>query len=248
MAKKGRLQTRREQSEEADKIFEWLHFQRGLLSDLIRTSVRLISDKEEATTASLNLYTIVGYLTSVPPGGSDRIWKDYQNHFIGDRNRQNFFAKLQKLTRRIASAALVRVWQTGGESNPGINADFQWDTSLLPKDIAPLVLRLAILHPGLLEVFLPQMFIRASDCQLQGSTYRRAVSILQAVPEIGWSAEKHTRRLIELGELQPPETESKVETIKKFIRDLRRRLKKRLSLTQHSELAGGTSSARKGAA
>ena len=243
MAKKGRWQTRREQSEETHIIFEWLHFQRGLLSDLIRTSVKLISDKEEAATAAVNLYTIVGYLTAVPPGGSDRIWKDYQNHFIGDRNRQNFFAKLQKLTRRIASTALVRVWQTGGESNFDVNADFQWDTSLLPKDIAPLVLRLAILHPGLLEDFLPRMFIRASDCQLQGSTYRRAVSILQAVPEFGWSAEKHTRRLIELGELQPPETGSEVETVKKFIRDLRRRYKKRLSLTQQREPVQGTSSA-----
>ena len=225
MAKKRRRQTRREQTEEANKIFEWLHFKRGLVGDLIRASVKLISDKEEAATAFLDLYTTVGYLTCVPPGGSVRIFKKYQHHFIGDRNRENFFAKLQKLTRRIASKALVRVWKTGGESNFGVDSDFPWDSSLLPKEIAPIVLRLAILHPALLEDFLPRLFSRASDCQLPGSTYRRAIQILSAVPEFGWSAEKHTRRLIELGELQSPETASKVETVKKFIRDMRHRCK-----------------------
>jgi len=223
MAKKQRREMRREQIEEAEKIFESLHFKRGLVGDLIRASVKLISDREEAATAFLDLYQTVGYLTSVPPGGSVRIFKKYQHHFIGDRNRKKFFANLRKLTRRIASKALVRVWQTGSESNFGVDFDFPWDSSLLPKDIAPIVLRLAILHPALLEDFLPRLFIRASDCHLQGSTYRRAILVLSAVPEFGWSPEKHTRRLIELGELQPPETAAQVETVKKFIRDLRRR-------------------------
>jgi hypothetical protein len=137
-----------------------------------------------------------------------------------------FFTKLRKLTRLIASTALVRAWQTEGEYHLGADADFQWDTSLLPKSIAPGVLRLAILHPGVLEDFLPRFFTQSSDCLLQGSTYRHAVSILQAVRWLGWSAEKHARRLIELGELQPSDAGSEVETIKKFIRDLRRRHKR----------------------
>ena len=106
------------------------------------------------------------------------------------------------------------------------------------------VLRLAILHPGiLLEHFLPRFFVRASDCLIHGSTYRRALFILEAVPELGWSAEKHTRRQIGLGEIHPSEDASEVETVKKFIRDLRRPHKKRLSLTQQPNPVQGTSSA-----
>jgi hypothetical protein len=150
-------------------------------------------------------------------------------HFISDRNRQNFFYKLRSLTRRIASAALVSFWETG--RNPThVDADFRWDAWLLPRSTAPSVLRLAILHPGVLEDFLPRFFIHASDCQHQGSTFRRALLILEAVPQFGWSAEKHTNRLIERGAITPSESGSEVETIKKFIRDLRRRYKKRIEL------------------
>ena len=231
---KGR-QTRTEQREEAQRIFEWLLFNRRLASDVISASVRLISDKEEAANAREDLKVIVWEFTAPDPEewvAWNPIWKSYQKHFIGDRNRQDFFAKLKRLTRRIASTALVRGWQTGGESNLGADADFQWDTSLLPKRVAPRILRLAILHPGLLEDFLPRFFIHASDCLLQGSTYRRAVLIIQAVSKFGWSPEKHTRRLIELGELQPSQTGSEAETVKKFIRDLRSRHKKRVALTE----------------
>jgi hypothetical protein len=218
-----RRQTRDEQSKEAQKIYEWLLFQRRLASNLISASVKLISDKEEAANARMDLEMIVRHLARSVTGKWDATWQSYQKHFIGDQNRQDFFTKLRKLTRLIASTALVRAWQTKGKCPLGADADFQWDTSLLPKSIAPSVLRLAILHPGVLEDFLPRFFTQSSDCLLQGSTYRRAVSILQAVPWLGWSAEKHTKRLIELREIKPSKAGSEVETVKKFIRDLRRR-------------------------
>jgi hypothetical protein len=221
-----RRQTRYEQGKEAQKIYEWLLFQRRLASNLISASVKLINDKEEAANARMDLQMIVRQLARSETGKWDATWQSYQKHFIGDKNRQDFFTKLRKLTRLIASTALVRAWQKEGECHLGADADFQWDTSLLPKSIAPSVLRLAILHPGVLEDFLPRFFAQSSDCLLRGSTYRRAVSILQAVQWFGWSAEKHTRRLIELEELRPSDAGSEEETIKKFIRDLRRRHKK----------------------
>jgi len=47
--------------------------------------------------------------------------------------------------------------------------------------------------------------------------------ILSHVPTLGWSAEKHARKLIALGMMHPRENASEVEATKKFIRDLRRR-------------------------
>src|SRR5262249_33099749 len=105
------------------------------------------------------------------------------------------------------------------DSDPAL----RWDSSLLPKNIAPSVLRLAILHEDVLKEFLPRFFVRSSDYLAQKSTYRRALLILEAVPELGWSEEKHTRRLIEFGSIEASDAASEVERIKKFIPDLRHR-------------------------
>ena len=50
--------------------------------------------------------------------------------------------------------------------------------------------------------------------------------ILQAVPMLGWSAEKHAKNLTLFGALDRLEDGSEVETVKKFIRDLRQRHQK----------------------
>jgi hypothetical protein len=231
MAKKERRQSRPEQVEEADKIYEMLILQRGLAGDLINASLRLISNEKEVADARFDLDMIVRSLGAAAPGSWNAIWKSYQHHFFGERNRQAFFSKLRSLTRRIASSALISVWETRRDPNHHIDADLRWDASLLPRGIAPSVLRLAILHPGVLEDFLPSFFTHASDCLLQKSTYRRALMILDAVPAFGWSAERHTKRLIELGEIKSSEAGSEVERVKKFIRDLRARHKKRAVLT-----------------
>jgi hypothetical protein len=245
----GKGRRRAEQIEEAQEIHRWLIFQRKFAGDVIRRSMKLIKDKEEAATARLDLSMIARHLARAAAAETwDAIWKDYQRHFIGDKNRQLFFSKLQRVTRRIASILLARDWEMERERNANVEADLQWDESLLPKSIAPWVVRLATLHPGVLEDFLPRFFVHASDCLLQGSTYRRAMLIQQAVGDFGWSAEKHTRRLVVLGEIRPSEDGSEVETVKKFIRDLRRRHRKRLSLTRQTEPIQGTSSARKAAA
>jgi hypothetical protein len=228
MAEKRKRQYRPEQVEEAERIYEWLILQRGLAGDLIDASVKLLSNNREVANARFDLYMIVRTLAAAAPGNWNAVWKTYQRHFIGDRNRQAFFTKLRSLTRGIASAALISVWEAGRSPNHHVDADFRWDASLLPRGIAPSVLRLAILHPGVLEDFLPRFFTHASDCLLQKSTYRRALMILDAVPEFGWSAEKHTKRLIELEELRPSDAGAEEETIKKFIRDLRARHKKRI--------------------
>jgi hypothetical protein len=141
--------------------------------------------------------------------------------------------------------SLVRGWQTERECNANVEVKLQWDESLLPKTIAPWVVRLATLHPDVLEYFLPRFFVQVSDCLLEGSTYRRALVIVQGVRTFGWSAEKHTKRLVELGAIRPSEDCSEVETVKKFIRDLRRRAKKRVSLAEQLKPIQGTSASEK---
>jgi hypothetical protein len=223
-------QTRREQVQEAEKIYEWLILQRELAGDLIRNCTKTIIDKEEAADARLDLYIIaLDLAAAAAPGSRNAIWQTYQHHFVGDRNRETFFVKLRSLTRHIASTALVSVGEPEGEPASDPDESFHWNASLLPRSIAPHVLRVAILHPGVLEDFLTRFFVKASDFLTQKSTYRRAILILQAVPRFGWSEEKHTKMLIKLGALDLLEDGSEVETVKKFIRDLRRRYQKYLN-------------------
>jgi hypothetical protein len=223
-------QTRREQVQEAEKIFSWLVFQRQLAGDLIRTSAKIVHDKEEAANTRVDLHMIAKALAAATkPGSRNAVWQDYQHHFVGDRNRKRFFAELRSLTRRVASACLVSIREPRKASGSDLDESFHWDASLLPPRMAGHVLRVAILHPGVLENFLPRFFVKASDLLTQKSTYRRAMLILHAVPRFGWSDEKHTKMLIKLGALDLLEDGSEVETVKKFIRDLRRRYQKYLN-------------------
>jgi hypothetical protein len=220
-------QSRHEQVQEAEKIYEWLIFQRELAGYLIRTSAKVVDDREEATDTRLDLQMIADTLATVSkPGSKNALWKGYQHHFVGDRNRKRFFEELRSLTRHIASIWLVRIGESKGEAEDDPDEAFRWNASLLPRSIAPHVLRVTILHPGVLENFLPRFFIQASDLWAEKSTYRRAILILQAVPSFGWSAEKHTKNLLALKALDPSEAGSEVEAVKKFIRDLRRRYQK----------------------
>ena len=159
-----RRQTRIEQVQEAEKIYEWLIFQRELAGDLIRNCTKTIVDKEEAADARLDLYMIVWHLAAAAaPGSVNAIWQTYQHHFVGDQNRQTFFDKLRILTRHIASTTLVSVGQPKGEREGEPDKSFRWDASLLPRSISPHVLRVAIMHPGTLENFLPRFFVKASE-------------------------------------------------------------------------------------
>ena len=224
-----RKRTRRKQIREAERIYEWLILQRGLAGDLIRRCTRTVIDKEEAANARLDLYMIVRKLAeAAAPGSVNAVWQTYQHHFVGDRNRETFFEKLRTLTRHAASTALVRFGEPEGKPDGEPDKSFRWNASLLPRGIARHVLRVAILHPGILEDFLPQFFIKASDLMAQKSTYRRAILILQSVSSFGWSPEKHTKNLMELGAIDPSKSGSEVDTVKKFIRDLRRRHQKSL--------------------
>jgi hypothetical protein len=226
---KKKRQARREQIREAERIYEWLIFQRELAGDLIRKCAKTVIDKEEAANARLDLYMIVRDLAAAAaPGSRNAIWQTYQHHFVGDRNRRTFFEKLTTLTKHTASRALVRVGEPEGKPDGGPDKSFRWNASLLPRRIARHVLRVAILHPGILEDFLPRFFVKASDLMAPKFTYRRAKLILQAVPSFGRSPEKHTKNLMELGALDPSKSGSEVETVKKFIRDLRRRHQKSL--------------------
>jgi hypothetical protein len=254
MANKGNGRRRAEQIQEADEIFEWLIFQRALAGDLIHAGAKTISDAAEASDVRWDLYVIARNLAAVTGHESPKaVWQNYQHHFIGAQKRKQFFGKLRLQARRVASAVLRSTWEPEHKTNlaklrrlakrlpsarlrkirkpkhktkDDVDPALPWDSSLLPKSIAPQVLRLEILHPGVLERFLPRFFVRASDCLGEESTYRRALLILHAVPLIGWSAEKHTKRLIELGSIGLSAAASEVETIKKFIRDLRHRHKK----------------------
>lgn len=224
--KPRRRQTRAEQIEEANGIFFWLAICRGFATDLIRTTAKRVTDEEEALIFFRDLVFITLALNSVDVSRLDEKWKDYQHHFIGDRNRWAFFMKLRRMTRRIASSRLNGtrpVMRTPGENH---DETIAWDASLLPPEAERYVVRVATLHPELLEDFLIGFFEQSSDLARKKSTFNRALHIALAVRTLGWSADKHTKHLIEIGALEPAEGGSEVEMVKKFIRDLRSRYQK----------------------
>ncbi len=100
----------------------------------------------------------------------------------------------------------------------------------MPSEAAPYLVRVATLHPRVLEDFLWRFFLQVSDAALPKSTFLRATLIASSVRELGWSAEKHTKRLIELNAIKPSENASELEMVKKFIRDLRSRYRKHREL------------------
>jgi hypothetical protein len=221
-----RKQARVAQVQEAERIYEWLVLQRETAGELISAMVRPIEDPDERADARVDLQQIADTLAAaIKRGSRNAVWQDYQHHFVGDRNRKRFFAELGSLTRLIASTWLFSIRDPKSEPEGDPDEAFRWNASLLPRSIARYVLRVAILHPGVLENFLPRFFVQASDFWAQKSTYRRAILILQAVPRFGWSAEKHTKMLMKLGALDPSGIDPQ-ETVKKFIRDLRRRYQK----------------------
>ena len=195
---------------------------RGCDIRLLFTSAKAVKDREERLCLYLDLFEIAFRLSQTETIGGDRVWRAYQHHFFGDERRARFFQRLRSLTRQIAAAHFInfgRLKDDVRESAHGI----QWDSSLLPESIAPFVLRVAILHPGVLEHFLPRFFTRVSDVSLYGSTYMRAVLILLRVPELGWSAKKHTNELRKVGLLRPGKRRTQEQTVKKFIARLRKK-------------------------
>jgi hypothetical protein len=137
MARRGKRHSSPEQVQGADKIYEWLIRQRGLAGDVITASMKLISNEKERADAWFDLSMIVRDLAAAAPGSWNAVWKNYQHHFIGDRNRQAFFTKLSSLTRRIASAALISAWEMDRHPGYDVEAELRWDASLLPRGIAP---------------------------------------------------------------------------------------------------------------
>jgi len=215
-------QSRAEQTDEANALLQSLLTFRHHAGNLTVASAKKIEDKSEAAVAVLDLFAIARCLAG---GDTDEIESEsmrYEHHFIGDKNREIFFSKLRLLTRQVASDWFFKMGQ-GAESPEKL---FDWDPTLLPQRIAHRVVRLAILHPGVLEYFLPRFFAEGSELRMPQSTFRRAVLILTAVPWLGWSAEKHTEMLLECGAIADSKDTSAVETVKKFIRDLRRRYRK----------------------
>ena len=154
-------QTRAEQVRESWLILEWLILQREGAGELVSAVVRRIEDRHELADARADLQQIANTLGSVITrrGSRNPVWQQYQHHFVGDRNRERFFAQLRSLTRRFASACLV-IGKPEGKPDDNLDKAFPWNSSLLPRSIAPHVSRVVILHPGLLENFLPRFFFR----------------------------------------------------------------------------------------
>jgi hypothetical protein len=103
----NRKQSRPEQIQEAERIYEWLVLQQETGGDLIGAMVRGIEDPDERADVRVDLQQIADTLaTAIKSGSKNAVWQHYQHHFVGDRNRNRFFAELRTLTRRIASARL----------------------------------------------------------------------------------------------------------------------------------------------
>jgi hypothetical protein len=215
--------------QEAREIYAWLVSRQELAGQLIRQSTKTIKNREEAADARIDLHILAVNLAAAQVTATQHAtWEIYKHHFVGEGNRRKFFSKLGELTRRIASAWLATFARGPVQLSEQPDQALRWDNSLLPDRSAPHVLRLAILHPGVLEHFLPRFFTQASDLLAQKSTFRRKVRILDNVPSFGWSATKHAQALVQNGDLDLSEKGSEVETVKKLIRDLRRRYRKYL--------------------
>lgn len=231
---KGRTrQTRAEQIAEANAIFEWLRFDRLLAGDLALKTTKRVKSQEEVVLLLIDLLNIAEALALPDHKQFQQMWEHYQHHFLSNRNKASFFRRLREVTRRIAAARL----DPSGTLHQFVTNNFEnegWDNSLLPREVEVPVVRIATLHPGVLEDFLPKFFLQSSDLAPPGfnsalrSTFERATLILLFVQHFGWSAEKHTRNLIALNAIKP----SKVETVKKFIRDLRARHRRHLEETK----------------
>jgi Arc/MetJ-type ribon-helix-helix transcriptional regulator len=222
--KPRRRQTRAEQIEEANKIFGWLAISRVFAADLIKKTAKRVMDGEESVIVLRDLTYITLALNSYGQSGLAPKWKAHQHHFLNARNRKAFFARLRRVTRRIASSRLngSRPWTRERKSYGAI----AWDASLLPPEAERHVVRVAILHPGILEYFLPRFFAEVPVSFAKKTTLNRAIQIVLAVPRLGWSTEKHTKNLIELKIVKPSAFGSESEMVKKAIRDLRSRHRK----------------------
>src|SRR5262249_23591690 len=190
---------------------------------LLCPSVKLAKDMAEWRSVYLALGLIAFWLTDTQTLGSDPVWRAYQHHFVGDEKRAEFFRRLRSHTRQVAADDLTLYGSSKDDFKDGLGRPVQWDSSLLPASVAPYVLYLAILHPGVLEHFLPRFFTQVSDASLCGSTYRRALLIVTGVPLLGWSARKHTNMLREVGLLPPGNRRKQEQAIKKFIARLRKK-------------------------
>jgi hypothetical protein len=155
---------------EADAIRTLVILERiGCSFRSLSASVKLVKDKADRRAVYVTLFEIAFRLSEAETIGSDARWRAYQHHFVGDQKRARFFQRLRSHTREVATALCINF----GRSKDGLSSELakamQWDPSLLPATIAPHVLWLAILHPGVLEHFLPRFFTKISDASLYGS-------------------------------------------------------------------------------
>jgi hypothetical protein len=224
--RRKRKLTRAEQIEEAAAILLSLLTRREFALDRITRIANRFENKTEAQAVFRDLLYITLTLTSVERFGPIEMWRRYHHHFANHDQRNAFFSRLLPLTRCIASARLygkasrrAELWAQYEASN------VRWDSSLLPADSEPYVVHLATLYPGVLEEFLPRLFVQMRESIDPSSTFVRALEILRAVPELGWADYKHTENLIKLKFLKPSQIGAK-QMVKKFIRDLRQRYPK----------------------
>lgn len=215
---------RAQDAAEADAIRTLVILERiGCSFRSLYASAKLVKDKAYRRAVYVVLFEIAFRLSEAETIGSDARWRAYQHHFVGDEKRARFFQRLRSHTREVATALCIKFGLSKDDVSSELAQAMQWDSSLLPETIAPHVLWLAILHPGVLEHFLPRFFTKISDASLYGSTSDRATLILLAVPRLGWSAKKHTKELREAGLLRPGKRRTQEQTVKKFIARLRKK-------------------------
>jgi hypothetical protein len=215
---------RAQDAAEADAIRTLVSLEgKGCGFRLLYPSAKLVKDKQDRRAVYLTLFEIAFRLSGAEAIGSDALWRGYQHHFIGDEKRARFFQRLRSHTRQVTTVLFIKFGRSKEDVSGEVAQAMQWDASLLPATIAPHVLWLAILYPGILEHFLPRFFNKISDATLYGSTYDRATLILLAVPRLGWSAKKHTNELREAGLLRPGKRRTQEQTVKKFIARLRKK-------------------------
>lgn len=183
---------------------------------------------EDAAVVVLDLTEIARVLEWCDDEGMYQRWEHYRHHFECHQKRDAFFKELNDLGRAVALARL----DGGGYNRPLWSEGIQlrWNDSLMPRELTAPIARLTTLYPGILEGFLPRFFANVAKMYDKGSTHTRAMLILINVCRFGWSAEKHTKQLVQLKIIRPSAYGSEVERVKKFIRDLRSRYRKHVEI------------------
>jgi hypothetical protein len=165
------------------------------------------------------------------------MWKRYGHHFQNRETRQRFFSLLESIARKYLSNIIY--WQAEAarcDETPSV-PNLLWDDALLPRRVAPHLLRQWTIDSAQLRRFLVALFDHFARFDAKGSIGRRSILVAQGALEVGWKPLAHTKNLIATGDIKlgqyehPPDEKMALDreaaTVGRSIRRMRADLRRR---------------------